>query len=175
MKTLSTVSIVIALSLVGCAPELWNHDAPKEIVLKPGESVSATNKHGTMTVTNISTLRRKYAWDHTVKTISLIPRDKRWYGSLGMYSPGDQYFGIGGIRIVAEEGEQHFKSVDDFLKWRSEGWQISMVYNNSGLGMVWSTTPSRNQVNVDVWQILIAGKIPKHLPGAQNSAIKLVR
>ena len=40
-----------------------------------------------------------------------------------------------------------------------------------GLMIGWSKTPSRKQLNVEVWQIYISGKKPGELAGSQDDKI----
>ena len=45
------------------------------------------------------------------------------------------------------------------------------IYRDDGLLVGWSKNLGRNQLNVQVWQVLIDGKKPKQLPGANNDKI----
>jgi hypothetical protein len=102
------------------------------------------------------------------------PRAERWYGSLGLYypGPGDHWKEHNGItRGVVEEGQQHFKTVEESLKWvRSRTWQ-PYVYRDDGLMIGWSKTLPRRQLNVEVWQLYVDGKKPQRLPGSNNKKI----
>jgi hypothetical protein len=106
------------------------------------------------------------------------PRGERWYGSLGLYypGPGDHWKEHNGItRGVVEEGQQHFKSIKEAMAWIEKRKYMPFVYRNDGLMVGWSKTPERRQLTVEVWQILINGKKPMALPGAQDSAIEIGR
>ena len=90
------ILLILAVMLVGCAG--------KELVMAPGMVIEATNSNGTVSIRAEDELKRIYFWDNKSKSVKLRPRWKRWYGSLGAYSPG------GGLRVhaVVEEGQQHF-------------------------------------------------------------------
>lgn len=57
------------------------------------------------------------------------------------------------------------------MKWLKERMWQPYVYRDDGLVVMWGKTPERNQLNVEVWQILINGKKPAKLPGSSNEAI----
>ena len=181
MKSLMILmAMFISLSFDANSRPIECPNWPKETVLQPGQSLSVTNKSGTMLIKFVSSLKRRYSWNGVNRTINLIPRKERWYGALGIYSPEPLLFsfwkGDGVSRILAQEAELDFKSETDFLKWRNEEWnrqRINVIYNDSGIAAGWCKSPSRSQLNVDVWKILINGKVPRHLSGANNSAIIL--
>jgi hypothetical protein len=72
-----------------------------------------------------------------------------------------------------EEGQQKFPSQAEALTWLRTGYNQLGVYRDDGLVVVWSKNLDRRQLNVNVWQVLINGKAPKHLPGSHNDKIKL--
>jgi len=145
-----------------------------EIVMAPGSTITVTSEIGTLSVTAGNGLKRCYTWEAATRCVEMEPRDERWYGSLGLYfpGPGDHWEEHNGItRAVTEEGQQDFKTVDDALKWVQEQKYPKLVYRNDGLVMGWGKVLPRRQLNVSVWQILIDGKKPSALPGAQDSLI----
>lgn len=104
----------------------------------------------------------------------MFPRTKRWNDSLGLYypGPGNHWKPHNGIaRGVVEEGQQHFKTVDEALKWIAGRTWPPLVYRNDGLAVGWMKNLSRKQLNVDVWQIYIDGKKPANLPGSPDDKI----
>jgi hypothetical protein len=145
-----------------------------EIVMSPGMKITATTPNGTIAVSAGNGLTRSYTWDGATRSVEMWPRTERWYGSLGLYYPGPgfhwkEHEGI--ARGVLEEGQQHFKTVNEALKWiRARNW-MPHVYTKNGLVIGWMKVPSRKQLNVDVWQIYINGHKPTNLPGSQNSKI----
>jgi ankyrin repeat protein len=136
--------------------------------------ITATNSTGTITIAAVDRLTRAYTWEGATRSVVMWPRTERWYGSLGLYFPGpdDHWKEHNGItRGVVEEGEQHFKSVHEFLAWcKTQSW-IPYVYNDGGLMVGWSKELSRRQLNVEVWQVIIHGKKPTRLPGSKNASV----
>lgn len=176
MKHISFIVFVTVLCLVtGCTsitPANSLHQV--EVVMTPGMRITANTPAGSMTITAGEGLVRSYTWEGSTRSVEMVPRAERWHGSLGLYYPGPgehwkEHHGI--ARGVVEEGQQHFQTVDEAMKWiQSRKW-MPYVYTDNGLIVGWRKVPSRKQLNVEVWQILIAGKKPNHLPGSQNSKI----
>jgi hypothetical protein len=146
-----------------------------ETVMAPSMRIAATTPSGTMTIGAENGFWRTYEWEGASRAALLEARDSRWDGSLGLYyaGPGDHWEDHGGItRGVLQEGQQHFKTIEEALAWiQAQSQSASMVYRNDGLAVSWAKTPTRQQLNVDVWQITIDGKPPAHLPGSQDEAI----
>jgi hypothetical protein len=148
-----------------------------EIVMPPNSTITATTKTGTIIIQSGKGLKRFYTWDGVTRSVAMTPRSERWYGSLGMYDPGagcnwmPKHNGIS--RGVLEEGRQHFKSIDAALDWiKTQAGYYPIVYRDDGLLVGFGKNLSREQINVDVWQILVGGKKPKMLPGSCNYLIK---
>ncbi len=145
-----------------------------EVVMSPGMRITATTPVGVITVTAVDALTRSYTWEGATRSVEMGPRHERWYGSLGLYYPGPgfhwkEHKGI--ARAVVEEGQQHFKTAEEAMKWiKSRDW-IPFVYRDDGLMVGWGKTLPRKQLNVEVWQILIDGKKPERLTGSQNDKI----
>jgi hypothetical protein len=100
----------------------------------------------------------------------------RWDGSLGLIYPGmgSHWFPTrdGISRGVLEEGQQHFQNIEEAMNWLNKQKDIfPLVYSDDGLVVSYAKFLPREQLNVDVWQILINGKKPEHLIGNNNSAI----
>jgi len=128
--------------------------------------IKATNDSGTITIEAGKGLERTYRWDDVSAEVKMLRRDKRWFGSLGIYSPG----GGGKIHTVLEEGQQHFYSEDEALEWLT--WQndrMHYVYSTDGLVVGWYKT--NNTLSVQVWQFYISGKRPMKLLGATEDLV----
>ncbi len=150
--------------------------AKNEVVMSPDSTIVATTNTGTISIKAGKGLKRSYTWDGATRSVEMWPRTERWYGSLGMYfpGPGNHWMPHKGIsRAVVEEGQQHFKTVDEAMKWIAgpdQQW-APLVYRNDGLAVGWRKELSRSQLNVDVWQIFIDGKKPTALPGSLDDKI----
>ena len=152
-------------------------DVPKEneIVMTEGMKITATNSWGTMTITAGKGLERSYTWEGATRSVIMIPRKERWYGSLGIYSPGaDTWKEHNGItRGVLEEAQLHYESVDRAIKFLKHPSRLNdAVYTDDGLVVYWSkTSGGGGTLSVEVWQIYINGEKPTRLPGSQNDKI----
>ncbi len=147
-----------------------------ELVLSPHAILTVKTETGTMEIEALDALTRKYTWEGASRSIRLTPRETRWQGSLGAYSPGEgegweNHKGI--TRAVLNEGQLNYASESEALKWLHLGMNHLMVYRDDGLAVMWSKDLDRHQLNVDVWQILINGKKPTQLSGSQNDKITL--
>ena len=145
-----------------------------EVVMSPGMRITATTSVGTIAITAVDELTRSYTWNGATRAVEMSPRASRWYGSLGLVNPGAgehwrDHHGI--TRCVTEEGRQHFKTIEEALKWIKERDWMPFVYRDDGLMVGWDKNLPRKQLSVEVWQILIDGKKPKRLPGSQDVKI----
>jgi hypothetical protein len=151
--------------------------AKNEIVMSPGMVITATTSSGRISIESGKVLRRSYTWEGQTRSVVMDPRAERWYGSLGLYHPGmgqhwKEHNGI--TRAVTQEGQQHFKTEAEALEWlRKQPKWLPLVFRNDGLVVGWRRYLPRKQLNVDVWQIYIAGKKPAKLPGSQDDKIKV--
>ena len=146
-----------------------------EIVMPPNSTIVATTKTGTISIRSGKGLKRYYTWEGATRSVVMWPRSKRWDGSIGIYypGPGSHWFKHNGVsRGVLEEGQQHFKNTDDAITWieKCKQW-VPLVYRNDGLLVAYGKALPREQLNVEVWQIMINGQKPVKLEGSKNDAI----
>jgi hypothetical protein len=93
---------------------------------------------------------------------------------MGLYypGPGRHWRECEGItRAVVEEGQQQFATAEEAVAWVASRRWMPFAYRNDGVVVGWTTVPEREQLNVEVWQLLVAGQRPKMLAGAADSAI----
>jgi hypothetical protein len=141
--------------------EIPNVPNKNEIVMSKGMKITATTPEGTIIVTAGNGLKKSYTWEGDTRSVIMWPRGERWYGSMGLYypGPGNHWKEHNGItRSVVQEGQQHFDTAEEALEWLKLPRHNSCVHNDNGL-VVCSKSLSRKQLNVDVWQIFIGGKI----------------
>ncbi|MBZ0188395.1 MAG: hypothetical protein K8F91_19260 [Candidatus Obscuribacterales bacterium] len=148
--------------------------------MTPGMQITAWTSNGPITVTAVDDLRRIYCWDGASRSVELIPRELRWNGSLGIYfpGPGNHWSEHNGIaRCVVEEGQQHFSSQDEALKWLQKMCKRKMpiVYTGDGLVVRWTKILPRKQLSVDVFQLYVNGKKPSALPGSTDDSITITQ
>ncbi|MBU1053843.1 MAG: hypothetical protein KKC46_08440 [Proteobacteria bacterium] len=188
MKGIRSFLLAI-LILYGCTAEsdtqtpntISGVPAENEIVMTEGMQITATTlggmikaniggtlkdlhawEGGTITITAGKGLKRSYTWEGATRSVVMRPRGERWYGSMGIYYPGPgkhwkEHNEIS--RGVFQEGQQHFDTTQEALEWLKMPNQHNCVYNNDGLVVCYSKTLQRRQLNVDVWQIFVGGKI----------------
>lgn len=165
---------VCAICLCSCHRFSNEIDKKNELVMHDGMTITAINKNGSISIHAKKLLSREISWNnHEIKT-ELMPREKRWYGSLGAYSPG----GGLGVHAVVEEGQQHFSSkseVLDWLLWRNE--LFDYVYTSDGLVVGWYTQQDKKSdqiaLGLKIWQIYIDGRKPSELKGSSNNLIEI--
>jgi hypothetical protein len=145
-------------------------------VVPPSKDKLVQSSAGPIALRGTELCPRTYYWGRCKGAVELEPRNQRWHGSLGAYSPGSGFHWrecAGVARAVVEEGQQHFGRVEEAVAWlkKKSEW-MPYVYRNDGLAVGWRTViPYRKQLTVDVWQILIGGQKPTRLPGADDGAI----
>jgi hypothetical protein len=144
-----------------------------EVVMRPGMKITATTTLGTITIVAVDELTRSYTWDGATRSIELSPRTAKYHGSLGLFhvAQGEHWRDHHGItRCFTEEGQQHFDTVDEAMKWTKGRGVKTFVYRDDGLMVGWGKFPGK-KLSVEVWQILIDGKKPERLPGSQDDKI----
>jgi hypothetical protein len=149
--------------------------AKNEPVMTPGTKIIARTPCCELTITAGRGLKRSYTWRGGTRSIEMRPRDERWNGSMGLYSPGagGHWREHEGVRFcVAEEGQMNFSSQRKAMAWLSETPAFSpRIYRNDGL-TVW--VHKNQSLGVDVFQVYINGRKPRGLPGARDEDIVVV-
>jgi hypothetical protein len=145
-----------------------------EIVMRPGARLKAVTKAGAIEVTAGEGFWRSYTWSGETRFAVLKPRNKRWYGSLGVYWPGDgdhwkEHDGL--TRAVLDEGQQRFETMEAAVAWLRERTYMPFVHRNDGLVVGWTRVPERRQLDVEVWQIYVNGAKPTELPDSDDGSI----
>jgi len=165
---------LIACALVACGgrPDM------AEIVLCTGSKVAVRGAGSTLTVGATSLTTRSYVVDDFDLVIELIPRFQRWNGNLGLYRPA----GKGDTHTIIEEGQQFFSNEEDLYQWIAwaRRWGGELRYTSDGLLMRWQVRhrgaeeagPKRS-LNVDVVQLMLRGRKPDGLQGADDAAFAI--
>lgn len=177
-------SAISCLCFSGCVgtqgPPLTEEVAGKlEMVMAEGDKITARTSAGTIEIVAGKGLDRTYTWDGASRSATLWPRTERWYGSMGAYFPGPgrhwkSHHGI--TRGVLQEGRQHFNRRDEAMGWiKKQSGYYATVYTGNGLVVSFDKVPGREQLNVEVCQILIDGKMPVDLPGAKDDGVDFQR
>ncbi len=169
----------LALIAQGCryCNEVGDGPIPphNEIVMAPNMRITATTPTGVMVITSGNGLKRSYSWEGATRSVEMGSRPSRWYGSLGLAfpGPGNHWASHNGItRGVLEEGQQHFETEAAAIDWiRSRERRFPYVWRNDGLVVGWGKVLGRGQLNVEVWQMVVAGKKPTDFTGGNDDAI----
>jgi hypothetical protein len=146
-----------------------------ETVMSQGMKITADTPQGVIIITAGPGLQRSYTWDGATRSVKMLRRRERWCGSFGLYYPGAGYhwkdnYGI--RRGVLQEGQQHFETTVEANKWiQQQESAVPSVHRPDGLMVGFKRVLARKQINVDVWQIFIAGEKPTSLSGSQNKKI----
>lgn len=169
------VSAMAAFTLFACSQDKTDTQDKNEIVMNEGMSIKVSNSYGEMEITAGKGYVRNYTWNGATRSAELIPRKSRWNGSLGIYFPGEgnhwkEHDGI--TRAVLEEGQQHFRTVEEATEWIKKENHWGYVYRDDGLVVGWDKmTGAGGTLGVSVWQIFINGQKPTFLTGSQNTKI----
>lgn len=141
-------------------------------MMAPGFTIKASNAQGTIVIKAEEGFKRSYSTSNVNKTFQMFGRDKRWYGSLGMYRP----FGDRDLHAVLEEGQQHFNTTEEALAWldRRKTWN-DVRWTRDGLAVAWRDQARPEDgfimLSAEVWQIYIGGRKPRSFPGASDKTI----
>lgn len=167
-----------SLTLFACSQGKNDNPIKNEIVMDEGMIIKVINSYGEMQIAAGKGFVRNYTWNGDTRSAELIPRKSRWNGSLGIYFPGEgkhwkEHDGI--TRAVLEEGQQHFKTVEEAIKWITKENHWGYVYRDDGLVVGWEKMKGAGgTLGVSVWQIFINGQKPTSLPGSQNTKISVI-
>jgi len=163
--------VIFAVALFGISGFAESAAVNNELVMSKGMRILAKTPIGEIQIAAADGLERTYSWEGASRSATLWPRrEKRWFGSYGAYFPGPGFHwqDHNGIRRgVLEEGQQHFDTLDQSIAWLRLPYHSDCVYRNDGLVVCFSKNLSREQINVEVWQIYIGGTVPsKYQEGA---------
>lgn len=160
-----SVSIIIVVGVFLDGP-LSEDKIPAsiELVMTEGASIKVVGADATLHVSAQGGLKRTYEWDECNLSTTLRARASRWYGSLGAYDPGFS-FGLwgsecnGASRTVVQEGQIHFDDENFANEWINRKPKFyNTAWSTNGLLVSWAISPSRSQLNVNVWLMCLDGK-----------------
>jgi hypothetical protein len=147
------------------------HDrADTNAVLSAGDTFEFRNRNGAMKIHADSNRKRTYTWDGASRYVFMEARKEPWYGALGLYFPGPgshwtEHKGV--TRGVLGEQTRDFASIDEFETWFKDqkDWYDAQC-SADGIVAGWSIEASRQQLNVKLWRVTVAGEEPTALPSA---------
>lgn len=144
-------------------------------VIAPGTQVVAVTPNGRIRIEAGPGTRRIYSWYGLRRGAILKPRAQPFAGEdgKGLYFDGTPKVWApaeGITRLRAEEGERNFATVSDAKIWMQIR-RLYFIYNDHGLAVGWRR--HGNTLQVEVWQFMIDGHRPTHMPGANDTAIQV--
>ncbi len=169
-----SAAIALACALACAIAACGGPPGKAEIVLCTGSSVTVIGESGALTVRATSLTTRAYQVEDFDFAVDLIPRWQRWNGNFGLYRPA----GGGDTHTVLEEGQQFFANEDELYEWIewAKRWGGELHYTADGLLMRWATrhrgpaeTGPRRSLSVDVVQLMLRGRKPNALGGAEDA------
>jgi hypothetical protein len=164
-------TVLWGIAFIACAGDL----RVKGDVLRPGQSIEATNKFGSVRVSYISPTERKFEWDGKARTVKMRVRPEPFDGEVGLYDPAECLVLCRTPRLVVQEGVRDFPGYDQVYAYLyEENASMDWVYTSDGLVVGFGRSPGREQINIDVRQITIHGRKPTALKGARGGAIRLI-
>lgn len=170
------IGLFILTVFIGCHLVAKDTRVIPGAVLEPGQSIEATNKFGSVKISYVSRTKRRYEWDGQSRVVNLIVRPEPFQGREGMYDPADVWFICLRTRLVIEEYTINFINQKDLYDYLYQGSAImDWVYTSDGLVVGYGLCKSREQVNIDVFQILLNGKKPTNIRGANPDQIRLIQ
>lgn len=110
----------IVFSIFGCSFTTYSSsgEIARDTVMQDGMVITIENSDLTLSIRAGKGLLRHYTWNRRTRSISLIPRVKRWYGAFGAYSPGNDNDReeIDGIsRVLASEAILRYESYEHLV------------------------------------------------------------
>ena len=183
MMLLDSVRIFLSLSLLfilSCSSTTAVLEPPKiikEAVMTEGMSIIVQTQYGEFIIKAGKGAERSYTWEGKTLNTVLVPREKRWHGTLGLLddnklSPPHKDV----IHMVIEECQIHYASFANATKGLSKHSKfepnIENIYRDDGLFVRFIKREMEIEgkyfVDISVFQILINGEKPSQLPESQN-------
>jgi hypothetical protein len=136
-------------------------------VLRPGEWVEFKNPNGSGAVRYVSDFTRQYDVFDESHQVSFFQRPEKFRHQEGIYNPGETYSSGAPrrVRFVVQESLVHFESLDEVESFLKEGGsRHQWVSNTDGYVLGFNCSPSRYQVNVNLFRFYLNGKLMRTIP-----------
>lgn len=162
------------LSIMGCAFVGATDSPVREIVLHPGMKVFLCDPESgnELLIECKKPSKREITMDGSKRTVKVLERSSRWYGSYGVYTKSRWHM-FDSVRLrphlTYQEGMQHFCSLEEALIWIRQRKSYSAVYyNHKGILISVRHTKEKSLWDIELWQICIAGDVPENIPDAKG-------
>jgi hypothetical protein len=116
------IFIILLVIFTGCVSisRTKNQTIAKEAVLKAGMTLCATSGDEKMCIFAEDDFKRIISWDGVSRSITLVPRNKRWHGLLGLVSPdppdNNLPYHEGITRAIVQEAQIELPNIEPFYK-----------------------------------------------------------
>lgn len=149
---------------------------PQEHVLNKNQWVRFKNPVGDGLIEYVSSNKRHFHFNSGVdRTIKMTIREKRFQGKLGLYYAGNRWFfevWKPDDRIVAEEAQLYFESLQEALEFLKQGSAISeWVWNEQGYVVGYWVSAQRKQVNISLYRFYLGEQPLTDLPECPNGTV----
>ena len=175
------LNLCFIITVSGCVHQSGNVGSVRESVMTEGMTICADFDEKVCIFAENS-IRRQIMWDGITRSVNLIPRKERWYGKLGLYSPGDGNnwkYHKGITRGIVQEAQIHFNSekelflfLDKYVDHKHD------LYGDDGLLISWRKVVRPDMgpggyIDLFILQLLVNGHKPERLNGSQNNKISV--
>ncbi|MCD6475977.1 MAG: hypothetical protein J7K85_06885 [Anaerolineaceae bacterium] len=143
-----------------------------------GMTISVNTKYGEVIISAGKGAKRSYTWEGETLKTELVPRKKRWHGTLGLLDDNNLRPPHKDVtHMLIEECQIHYSSIVDATRRLNTYEGIEDIYRDDGLFIRFRKEPmvaeGKFYIDISVFQILIDHTKPTKLPGSQNSKIKV--
>lgn len=175
---ISCAAVILATLVSACGSK--SHEAYEytELVLGPGTTIEATTRSGTVRITYVDVLTRRFSGEGFDETRTLTPRKERFGKRLGAYDPGEHHFWQKLPRVQADESQLHFESLEEARKhwvFKRDMSESDWVVNDEGLVVMFYKSADGNHLAIDIFQVFVSGEKPEELATPGSNRISILR
>ncbi len=147
----------------------------EKLVMFPHQQIQAATEIGLIRLYASSDLRRSCEWKGATRSATLeFRKESSPDGPILCFYGFNEDSGQHNVttRIEFREGRKNFQTPDQAVQWiREQSERIPTVYQNDGLLISCKMNSEKNQLTVEIWQILINADKPTSLPGGDDTKI----
>jgi len=147
----------------------------EELVMSRDQTIQATTEIGLIKLYASSDLHRSCEWKSATRSATLEARKESSPDGPTLYFYGfGENSGQANVTTLIEfhEGTKRFQTPDQAILWiHQQSERIPTVYRNDGLLVSSNMNAEKNQLTIEVWQILINTNEPTSLPGGNDAQI----
>jgi hypothetical protein len=148
-----------------------------QLVMTRHQMIKATTATYLIMIHADSDMKRSCEWNNATRSVTLESRKEDSPDGSVVYFHGfseDNSEYRVTKRFEIREGRRNFQTLEEVARWiRQQSERIPTVYRNDGLLVSCAMDPAKNQLTVEIWQILIGMIKPSSLPGGDDTNISL--